>query len=155
MDDDSDRSQDRRYILFAVGLVRRSLRHFRGLGLVDPAADVGVHLCRLLFPERVRLLGDTNEQIALALAEAFECGVNDLPLSLVISWFEQKAAAVLLTLPAGSLKPGRYQVTVVGERAALEMNGEPAWEVSGLEAATGYIGLQAEVPSGGEFEFRR
>ena len=37
-------------------------------------------------------------QIALALADAFECGVNDLPLSLFVSWFEQKAAAVLLTL---------------------------------------------------------
>jgi len=37
-------------------------------------------------------------QIALALAKAFECGVNDLPLTLVISWFEQKAVAVLLTL---------------------------------------------------------
>jgi len=39
-------------------------------------------------------------RIAVALSEAFECGVNDLPLSLVISWFEQKAAAVLLTLLA-------------------------------------------------------
>ncbi len=39
-------------------------------------------------------------QIALALADAFDCGVNDLPLSLVISWFEQKATAVLLTLLA-------------------------------------------------------
>ncbi|WP_067894991.1 hydroxylamine reductase [Nocardia vaccinii] len=37
-------------------------------------------------------------QIALALANAFDCGVNDLPLSLFVSWFEQKAAAVLLTL---------------------------------------------------------
>ena len=37
-------------------------------------------------------------QIALALANAFECEVNQLPLSLVISWFEQKAVAVLLTL---------------------------------------------------------
>jgi len=37
-------------------------------------------------------------QVALALAEAFQCGVNDLPLTLVISWFEQKAVAVLLTL---------------------------------------------------------
>ena len=37
-------------------------------------------------------------QIALALADAFDCGVNDLPLSLVISWLEQKAVAVLLTL---------------------------------------------------------
>lgn len=39
-------------------------------------------------------------KIALALADAFDCGVNDLPLTLVISWFEQKAAAVLLTLLA-------------------------------------------------------
>ncbi|MFV1965026.1 MAG: hydroxylamine reductase [Pirellulaceae bacterium] len=37
-------------------------------------------------------------QIASALANAFECGVNDLPLSMIISWFEQKAVAVLLTL---------------------------------------------------------
>ncbi len=37
-------------------------------------------------------------QVAMALAEAFECDVNDLPLSLIISWFEQKAVAVLLTL---------------------------------------------------------
>lgn len=36
--------------------------------------------------------------IASALAKAFDCGINELPLSLVISWFEQKAAAVLLTL---------------------------------------------------------
>ena len=37
-------------------------------------------------------------QVALALAGAFNCGVNDLPLTLCISWFEQKAVAVLLTL---------------------------------------------------------
>jgi hydroxylamine reductase len=37
-------------------------------------------------------------QIALALASAFDCGVNDLPLSLVLSWYEQKAVAILLTL---------------------------------------------------------
>ena len=37
-------------------------------------------------------------QIALALAEAFHCGVNDLPLSMVLSWYEQKAVAILLTL---------------------------------------------------------
>lgn len=39
-------------------------------------------------------------KIALALAEAFDCGVNDLPLSLVLSWYEQKAVAILLTLLA-------------------------------------------------------
>jgi len=37
-------------------------------------------------------------QVAVALAKAFDCGVNDLPLSLVLSWFEQKAVAILLTL---------------------------------------------------------
>jgi hydroxylamine reductase len=37
-------------------------------------------------------------QIAAALAKAFNCGVNDLPLSFVLSWYEQKAVAVLLTL---------------------------------------------------------
>jgi hydroxylamine reductase len=37
-------------------------------------------------------------QIAVALAKAFGCGVNDLPLSLVLSWYEQKAVCILLTL---------------------------------------------------------
>ena len=37
-------------------------------------------------------------KIALALADAFGCGVNDLPLSLVLSWYEQKAVCILLTL---------------------------------------------------------
>ena len=37
-------------------------------------------------------------QIALALAEAFDCDVNELPLSMVLSWYEQKAVSILLTL---------------------------------------------------------
>jgi hydroxylamine reductase len=37
-------------------------------------------------------------QVTLALAKALECGVNDLPLSIVLSWYEQKAIAVVLTL---------------------------------------------------------
>jgi hydroxylamine reductase len=37
-------------------------------------------------------------QIAVALAGAFECDVNDLPLSFILSWYEQKAVAILLTL---------------------------------------------------------
>ena len=37
-------------------------------------------------------------QIAVALANAFGCGVNDLPLSMVLSWYEQKAVCILLTL---------------------------------------------------------
>ncbi|MCA8047931.1 hydroxylamine reductase [Burkholderia arboris] len=51
-------------------------------------------------------------RIATALADAFECGVNDLPLSLVISWFEQKAAAVLLTLLALGLRNIRLGPTL-------------------------------------------
>lgn len=43
-------------------------------------------------------------RIATALAEAFECGVNDLPLSLVLSWYEQKAVCILLTLLALGIK---------------------------------------------------
>jgi len=37
-------------------------------------------------------------QIAVALSKAFNVGVNDLPLSMVLSWYEQKAVAILLTL---------------------------------------------------------
>ena len=37
-------------------------------------------------------------KIAVALAEAFDCGVNDLPLSMILSWYEQKAVSILLTL---------------------------------------------------------
>ncbi|NOZ23440.1 MAG: hydroxylamine reductase [Planctomycetes bacterium] len=37
-------------------------------------------------------------QIAVALAKAFDCGVNDLPLSMILSWYEQKACCILLTL---------------------------------------------------------
>ncbi len=52
---------------------------------------------------RLMDMGQCNDaygaiRVAAGLAEAFDCGVNDLPLTLVISWFEQKAVAVLLTL---------------------------------------------------------
>ena len=43
-------------------------------------------------------------QIALALADAFDCTVNELPLSLVLSWYEQKAVAILLSLLALGIK---------------------------------------------------
>ena len=39
-------------------------------------------------------------QIAVALSKAFNCSVNDLPLSMILSWYEQKAVAILLTLLA-------------------------------------------------------
>ncbi|MDR2530932.1 MAG: hydroxylamine reductase [Oscillospiraceae bacterium] len=52
---------------------------------------------------RILDMGQCNDsysaiKVALALAEAFECGVNDLPLTLLLSWYEQKAVSVLLTL---------------------------------------------------------
>lgn len=52
---------------------------------------------------RLMDMGQCNDaysaiQVAVALAQAFNCGVNDLPLSLVLSWYEQKAVCILLTL---------------------------------------------------------
>lgn len=52
---------------------------------------------------RIMDIGQCNDaygaiQVAVALAEAFDCGVNDLPLSFVLSWYEQKAVCILLTL---------------------------------------------------------
>jgi hydroxylamine reductase len=43
-------------------------------------------------------------KIAVALADAFNCGVNDLPLSMILSWYEQKAVAILLTLLSLGIK---------------------------------------------------
>lgn len=43
-------------------------------------------------------------QVAVALAKAFDCEVNDLPLSLVLSWYEQKAVCILLTLLSLGIK---------------------------------------------------
>ena len=37
-------------------------------------------------------------KVAAALADAFDCGINELPLSMVLSWYEQKAVCILLTL---------------------------------------------------------
>ena len=52
---------------------------------------------------RLMDIGQCNDaysaiQIAVALAGAFGCGVNELPLSMVLSWYEQKAVCILLTL---------------------------------------------------------
>jgi hydroxylamine reductase len=67
--------------------------------------DYGTHLGL----PRLMDMGQCNDaygaiQVAIALAGAFNCGVNDLPLTLVVSWFEQKAVAVLLTLLALGVK---------------------------------------------------
>ena len=52
---------------------------------------------------RIMDMGQCNDaysaiKVAVALAEAFECDVNELPLSMVLSWYEQKAVCILLTL---------------------------------------------------------
>ena len=52
---------------------------------------------------RIMDMGQCNDaysaiKVAVALSEAFGCGVNDLPLTLVLSWYEQKAVCILLTL---------------------------------------------------------
>lgn len=54
---------------------------------------------------RIMDMGQCNDaysaiKVALALSEAFGCGVNELPLTLVLSWYEQKAVCILLTLLA-------------------------------------------------------
>lgn len=52
---------------------------------------------------RIMDMGQCNDaysaiKAAAALADAFGCGINDLPLTLVLSWYEQKAVCILLTL---------------------------------------------------------
>ena len=80
-------------------------------------------------------------KIASALADAFECGVNDLPLSMMVSWFEQKATAVLLTLLELGIKgihlgptlPAFLTPTllaVLQEKFDLRANGEAAADVA-------------------------
>ena len=51
-------------------------------------------------------------QIAVALSKAFNCEVNDLPLSLILSWYEQKAVAILLTLLYLGIKDMRIGPTL-------------------------------------------
>ena len=52
---------------------------------------------------RIMDMGQCNDaysaiKVALALADAFKCEVNELPLSMILSWYEQKAVCILLTL---------------------------------------------------------
>lgn len=83
------------------------------------------------FP-RILDMGQCNDaygaiQVALALAGAFECGVNELPLTLVLSWYEQKAVCILLTLLSLGIKniyigpslPAFFSETVLGKLVEL------------------------------------
>lgn len=74
-------------LTLACGKFRFNKMEFGDIGGIPRLLDVGQ--CNDAY---------SAVQIALALANAFECGVNDLPLSLVLSWYEQKAVAILLTL---------------------------------------------------------
>lgn len=91
-------------------------------------------------------LGQCNDalsaiNLAAALAEAFECSVNDLPLTLVLSWMEQKAVAILMSLFALGLK-GIYLgptapawltpavVEVLQQQFDLRLTGEPAADLA-------------------------
>ena len=58
---------------------------------------------------RIMDMGQCNDaysaiRVAMALSEAFDCSVNELPLTLVLSWYEQKAVCILLTLLALGIK---------------------------------------------------
>lgn len=88
------------------------------------------HYGQLLGLPRLLDMGQCNDaygaiMVAVALAKAFDCGVNDLPLTLVVSWFEQKAVAVLLTLLSLGVKgitigPGAPQFITPGVFKVLQ-----------------------------------
>ena len=57
----------------------------------------------------------------------------------------------------GLVKAGEwnaFDITVVGDTVALQINGKPAYEVAGLKAKVGYVGFQVEVPLGGQYLIR-
>ena len=79
----------------ALARFEAAVRHFsRTLGL--PAKPVGRCARPLSRPARGAELFPGDDRVLLA--GAFDCGVNDLPLSLVLSWYEQKAVCILLAL---------------------------------------------------------
>ncbi|EMN4467429.1 hydroxylamine reductase [Aeromonas hydrophila] len=103
---DGDRAERAYYTEFAKAIPQDSLLLTLGCGKYKfnkfDFGDIG-GIPRLLD------VGQCNDaysaiQLALALSEAFGCGVNDLPLTLVLSWFEQKAIVILLTLLALGVK---------------------------------------------------
>jgi hydroxylamine reductase len=74
-------------LTLACGKYRFNKLEFGDIGGIPRLLDIGQ--CNDAF---------SAIQIAVALAGAFNCGVNDLPLSMILSWYEQKAVAILLTL---------------------------------------------------------
>lgn len=85
--------QDTVILTLACGKYRFNKLDFGTIGELPRLLDVGQ--CNDAY---------SAVRIALALAEAFNCGVNDLPLSLILSWYEQKAVCILLTLLSLGIK---------------------------------------------------
>ncbi len=79
--------QDCVILTLACGKFRFNKMEFGDIGGIPRLLDIGQ--CNDAY---------SAIKIAVALSEAFGCGVNDLPLSLILSWYEQKAVAILLTL---------------------------------------------------------
>ncbi len=80
-------------LTLACGKFRFNDRDFGAIGGIPRLLDIGQ--CNDAY---------SAVQIALALAKAFNCGVNDLPLTLVLSWYEQKAVVILLSLLSLGIK---------------------------------------------------
>jgi len=79
--------QDCVILTLACGKYRFNKLEFGDIGGIPRLLDVGQ--CNDAY---------SAIQIAVALAGAFNCGVNDLPLSFILSWYEQKAVVILLSL---------------------------------------------------------
>ncbi len=79
--------QDTVILTLACGKYRFNKLDFGDIGGIPRLLDIGQ--CNDAY---------SAIQIAVALAGAFGCGVNDLPLSMILSWYEQKAVVILLTL---------------------------------------------------------
>lgn len=85
--------QDTVILTLACGKYRFNKKELGSIGEIPRLLDVGQ--CNDAY---------SAIRIAVALAEAFECDVNELPLSLVLSWYEQKAVVILLTLLSLGIK---------------------------------------------------
>lgn len=85
--------QDSLILTLACGKYRFNKNNFGDINGIPRLLDVGQ--CNDAY---------SAIQLALALAKEFDCGINELPLTLVLSWFEQKAIVILLTLFALGVK---------------------------------------------------
>lgn len=85
--------QDCMILTLACGKFRFNDKDFGNIGGIPRLLDIGQ--CNDAY---------SAVKIAQALADAFNCGVNDLPLSLVLSWYEQKAVVILLSLLSLGIK---------------------------------------------------